>query len=335
LFALFITEAGAQPLGAGLRHDADGLPRARAQRVDSAVWVDAGVAAADGDHAFESPPAPGRLATAGEGRGCEASLRLPWGPITRCSQAVVAGAVGATAAVSLLAWWSQGFSSDFSVADEGWFGPNTYSGGIDKLGHAYSFYLGTRLGTRALGWAQVPHDDALRLAAGVGLGVGLGIEVLDGLSRSGQYGFSWEDLTMNAIGIGAGVLMESHPELDRRFAFRWMYSAGGSQWYDHHTYLVAFRLSGLASIGRNNPLRYLELVAGYGAKGFRSDFDFSAGDTRRRSIYLGVALNLSEVLFGSGRAHGREGRAQRVAEEALRYVQVPGTAVAKAWHRHP
>lgn len=266
---------------------------------------------------------------------CEAALRLPWGQIESCRTAVVAGTVATTATLSMLAWWSQGFTSRFSVASEGWFGKHTYAGGIDKLGHAYSFYVATRLGTRALTWARLPPSEALGLAAGLGLGVGLGIEVLDGLSRGGRYGFSWEDLAMNAVGTGLGVLMESRPELDRYLAFRLMYSRGGREgsWYDHQLYLLAFRLSGLSAIGPANPLRYVELVTGYGAKGFRRDQDYSVEDTRRRTAYVGIALDLTELLDRTAFAgSARHGSAHRWTTEALRYLQPPGTVVAA--HRH-
>jgi len=103
---------------------------------------------------------------------------------------------------------------------------------------------------------------------------------------------------------------------------------------DRQVYLGALRLSGFESIGRDNPLRFVELVAGYGAKGFRSDGDYSAGDQRERSLYFGVALNLTEILDRTVFAgkHGGGGT-QWFATEALRYVQVPGTALLtkKTW----
>ncbi|HEY0877841.1 MAG TPA: DUF2279 domain-containing protein, partial [Zeimonas sp.] len=217
-----------------------------------------------------------------------------------------------------------------------WFGAGTYAGGIDKLGHAFSFYAATRLGTRALASVGASQDEALRLAAGVAFGFGVGVEVLDGLSRSGSYGFSWEDLAMNAVGIGLGIAMESDPRLDRRFAFRWMYSPAGrdDSWYDHHVYLVALRLSGFPSLDRASPVRYLEFVVGYGARGFRSDFDFGAGDLRRRRLYAGVALDVTELLDRTVfRGAARGGRAHRWTNETLRYVQPPGVALAfrRSW----
>lgn len=258
------------------------------------------------------------------------ALRLPWGPLESCTTAIVVAGVATSALVSVAAWWDQGFETRFSTAREGWFGPDTYAGGIDKLGHAFSFYAATRLGTRALTAVGASRGDALRLSASVAFGFGLGVEVLDGLSRSGRYGFSWEDLAMNVVGIGLGMAMESNPALDRRFAFRWMYSPRGrsESWYDHHTYLVALRLSGFESTG-SGPLRFLEVVTGYGASGFRSDFDFSGGDRRRRTLYLGLALNVTELLDRTVfRGEARGGHAHRWTTEALRYVQPPGTAAA-------
>lgn len=267
---------------------------------------------------------------------CEEDLRLPWGPIQSCRTAIVAGGIATSAAVSMVAWWAQGFTSNFNIADEGWFDKGAYAGGVDKLGHAFSFYLATRLGTRALSWARLPQHEAKRVAAGVTFGFGLGVEILDGLSRNGRAGFSWEDMVMNALGVGLGVAMETHPQLDRHLAFRWMYSPGGrdGSWYDHHVYLLAWRLSGLSAIGPDNPLRYLELVAGYGAKGFRTDLDYSQGDLRRRTAYFGIALNLTELLDRTAFAgSARDSSARYWTAETLRYVQPPGTVAAwrKDW----
>lgn len=318
------------------------LPGARPVAVEASTRFDPVVFADSAAFAFTRPDALASAGPAGIGVArtshgsvpavaeCPA-LRLPWGPIESCTTAIVAAGVATSALVSAAAWWGQGFDTRFNVASEGWFGSDTYAGGIDKLGHAFSFYAATRLGTRALTAVGASPGDALRLSASVAFGFGLGVEVLDGLSRSGRYGFSWEDLAMNVIGIGFGLAMESNPEFDRRFAFRWMYSPRGrsESWYDHHTYLVALRLSGFESIGPRNPLRFLEVVTGYGASGFRSDFDFSDGDRRRRTVYLGLALNVTELLDRTVfRGDARGGAAHRWTTEALRYVQPPGTAAA-------
>jgi hypothetical protein len=95
------------------------------------------------------------------------------------------------------------------------------------------------------------------------------------------------------------------------------------------------RLSGWSAIGPDNPLRYLELMVGYGATGFPRDVAPDAPDERRRTLHAGIGLNLTELLdraVFTGERRG--GRAQWFATELLRYVQVPGTAAtveARTW----
>ena len=49
---------------------------------------------------------------------------------------------------------------------------------------------------------------------------------------------------------------------------------------------------------------------------------------RSRHVYLGISLNVSEILRNSVfRDSARKTRSQRVTETVLEYVQVPGTAV--------
>lgn len=77
-------------------------------------------------------------------------------------------------------------------------------------------------------------------------------------------------------------------------------------------------------------------MAGYGAKGFRSDQDYSVEDTRRRTAYVGIALNLTELLDRTAFAgSARHGSAHRWTTEALRYLQPPGTVMAVRRHWQP
>jgi hypothetical protein len=289
-------------------------------RLAAAATLDAGPA--DGIVAGTAP-------AAGRAADCAASLHLPAGPFETCRGVILTTAIVTTSVMGFVAWWHRGLDTQFDVAHEGWFGPDTYSGGIDKLGHAFSFYTGTRLATRAFGWAGVPADESLALSARLGLALGLGIELLDGFARGGQYGFSWEDLTMDVAGIGLAWLAETQPGFDRWFAFRWLYTRSGdpARRYDHHQYYAVLRLSGWSALGPANPLRYVELLAGYGAQGFQGESSLGASDQRSRSIYLGIGLNLTELLDRTAFAGASGGgRSQWFATELLRYVQVPGTA---------
>lgn len=268
---------------------------------------------------------------------CAEQFGMPWGPIRSCSNAIVVGVATTAMVAGFLGWWSDGFTSKFKFRNEGWFGPDTYSGGIDKLGHAFSMYVTTRLLNRAFTWAGDPESVSLWRATLLTAAIGLGIEVFDGLEKSGKYGFSWQDMIMNAAGIGLAFYAERNPEFDKWFAWRWRreLTTSGTGTYESHQYFGVLRLSGWSALGVYNPLRYVELMVGYGAVGFRGDSGGSNDDNRKRTVYAGVGLNLTELLdrtVYSGSLGG--GRTQWFTTEFLRYVQLPGTASihpARTW----
>jgi hypothetical protein len=281
------------------------------------------------------PCAPSPRAPTPRERECAASLGLPFGPVASCRDALLATAITVTAVTGFVAWWHRGLDTQFDVAHEGWFGADTYSGGIDKLGHGFSFYVGTRMLNRGFGWAGMPADESLPLSIKLAVGLGLGIETLDALARGGKYGFSWEDLVMDSAGIALGWLAETQPAFDRWFAFRWLHASAGDpqRRYDHHQYYAVLRLSGWSALEPWNPLRYVELLAGYGAVGFRGESALDSSDTRARTLYAGIGLNLTELLERTVFAGDwRGGRTHWFATELLRYVQVPGTAAIGEAH---
>lgn len=118
---------------------------------------------------------------------CAASLGLPSGPIADCRDAILATTVTVTvtAVTGFVAWWYGGLDTRLDIACEGWFGADAYSGGIDKLGHMFSFDVGSRMMNRGFDWAGLPANESLALSTTLALGLGLGIEVLDGLARGG------------------------------------------------------------------------------------------------------------------------------------------------------
>lgn len=270
---------------------------------------------AHGPSHFPSTPAPARHRCAG------AAIDEAWrgrhaGPI------LIGTSVG-VAAYGWRNWWQEGFHGHFATENEAWFGSNTYSGGADKLGHLYMSYAGTRLLTGLLVWDGAEPSHALRTAALYTLGTFAAIEVLDGFSKTWR--FSREDMLMNAVGVGAGVLLERNDRLDRLIDLRLRYrpSNGGFDPfgdYSGQTYLVVAKLAGWPGImQRTGMLRYLEIAAGYGSRGFEAG---QAGKGRRH-VYVGVSLNLSELLGRAGA--GKHERARRVADTALEFVQIPGT----------
>ncbi|MGV3741636.1 MAG: DUF2279 domain-containing protein [Burkholderiaceae bacterium] len=242
--------------------------------------------------------------------------------------------LGSSAAVGLYGqqkWWQDGFDSRFKQENEGWFGRNTYSGGADKLGHFFMAYAGTRLSSSAFEWAGNAPEDSLRLAALTTLGILSGVEILDGFSRN--WNFSKEDAIVNALGTGAGILMEKNPELDRLLDIRLLYwpsKESGREFnpfgdYSGQTYLLVAKASGVPALREHPVLRYLEVAIGYGTRGY-SDSPRKESIDPERNVYVGLSLNLSEVLRDTV-FHSRQSRTtQRATETFLEFVQVPGTA---------
>ena len=295
------------------------LPLAQAQGVPDGATAD---------------PTPDRQAD-GEPAGAAAPLERRWlarrAPgedrfLPPRTTAIMVGGSLAIAAYGKRKWWRDGFNRRFRTVDEDFFGQGTYSGGADKLGHFYMNYVGTRLFAKLFEWDGNAPARALRLAAAYTLGTFAAVEVIDGFSR--KWRFSKEDLLMNAAGVGAALLMESNPRLDRMLDLRFQYrpSREGGQGvdpfgdYSGQTYLVVAKAAAVPALREHPVLRYAELAVGYGTRGYSAGSD----GPRSRNVYVGVSLNLSELLNGT--VFRDAPSAQWFARTALEFVQVPGTA---------
>ena len=199
--------------------------------------------------------------------------------------AVIGGGILLVGAYGAAKWWDEGFTGDFRTQKEGWFGQNTSSGGADKVGHAFSAYVGTRVVTQALEALGNEPAAARWLAAASTLAVMLGIEIADGYSK--QYRFSGEDAVMNVLGVGLGYLMERNRALDDLLDFRLLYRKSDNSSFDPagdysgQTYLMAVKASGVPALRGNSVLRYLELAVGYGTRGYQGP----PGVERERNVY--------------------------------------------------
>lgn len=246
--------------------------------------------------------------------------------------ALIAGSSLLVGAYGLKKWWNDGFTGDFRTVSEGWFGQDTPYGGADKLGHAFFAYAGSRLLTRAFEEAGNDHDRALPLGVWTTLGIMTAVEILDGYSK--QYEFSKEDAILNVAGVALGYVLERNPDLDRLIDVRVLYRPSAGKFdpfgdYSGQKYLLALKASGVPALRENPLLRYFELTAGYGTRGYESP----PGVVRSRHVYAGVSLNLSEVLGSTVfRGAGERSRVQRATDLFFEFVQVPGTA-ALARHR--
>ena len=125
---------------------------------------------------------------------------------------------------AVLGWgvanWDYG-SGGPRFQSEGWFDRETEEGGADKLGHFYSAYLFSHLFAGQYERWDFDKDQAIRWGALSSLGVTGLIEVGDAFS---DYGFSYEDMISNTLGVAAGYLLWSSPELSRKIDLRVEYN---------------------------------------------------------------------------------------------------------------
>jgi hypothetical protein len=255
-------------------------------------------------------------------------------------------AVGAGLAAVGLRDWDWGNGSQFQTIEEGWFAKNTAHGGMDKIGHAFSTYviadiLTDRIRANASNPIGAPITGAL-VAFGI---MGLG-ETLDGFT--GRHRFSREDIVANGVGAAFAILRNSIPGLREKLDWRLMYTpasferpgiteseeAGILPPYQRQRYIMALKGSGFEAL-KTTPLRYAELHVGFDARGFEPD-ERRLRYPIERTFYVGVGLNLNEVLFGAGSVPNfrkyKDTLPAWAVQKAFEYLQVPYTA-AYGGHR--
>jgi Predicted periplasmic lipoprotein (DUF2279) len=243
--------------------------------------------------------------------------------------AVIGGVTLAVGVYGRKHWWNNDVTSSFGTRNEGWFGQGTYAGGADKLGHAFTTYAGTRILARVFEGLGNAPEHSLRLAGWTSLSVLTGVEVLDGFSS--RWRFSYEDAVSNVAGVAIALLLERHPSIDALLDFRLLYRRSDDDRlrgktsptgdYSGQTYLLAFKADGVPPL-RDVPLvRYLELLVGYGARGYEVQRD------PHRLVYYGVGINLSRVLGDTlFRGDLKSGKAEGATDTLLELFEVPGTA---------
>ena len=186
----------------------------------------------------------------------------------------------------------------FHVENEGWFGQNTYVGGADKASHFVSFYGVPRIANEYNRAFHVPKDQAALLASGTAFLGGLMTEIGDGTNK---FGFSWEDLTMDALGAATGLAI-MHYNLDDLFGFRagivpgspTAPTGGLGRDYSSEIYTADFKFAGIAKRACFNPgfARYFLFSITYGTKGY----PYSDPIVRQRQLGLEIGLNFGAIM---------------------------------------
>jgi hypothetical protein len=247
--------------------------------------------------------------------------------------------VGAGFAIVGFKDWDWGNTSGFQTIEEGWFSKNTRHGGMDKIGHSFSTYviadlLTDRIRANASNPMGAPITAALVAFSIMGLA-----ETMDGFT--GRHRFSREDIVANGVGALFSVFRNTIPGLREKLDWRFMYTPASYERpgitgengilppYERQRYIMALKGSGFETL-KDTPLRYAELHVGFDARGFEEK-ERELGYPIERSFYVGVGLNLNEVLFGTGPnpnfARYRDTLPGWAARKTLEYVQVPYTSV--------
>jgi hypothetical protein len=247
--------------------------------------------------------------------------------------------VGAGFAIVGFKDWDWGNTSGFQTIEEGWFSKNTRHGGMDKIGHSFSTYviadlLTDRIRANASNPTGAPITAALVAFSIMGLA-----ETMDGFT--GRHRFSREDIVANGVGALFSVFRNTIPGLREKLDWRFMYTPTSYERpgitgengilppYERQRYIMALKASGFETL-KDTPLRYAELHVGFDARGFEEK-ERELGYPIERSFYVGVGLNLNEVLFGTGPnpnfARYRDTLPGWAVRKTLEYVQVPYTSV--------
>ncbi len=241
----------------------------------------------------------------------------------------VAGIYGATAIIGITHW---GWGNDgFHFHSEGWFGKHTGSGGIDKLGHAFTSALISDFLTDRIRMASSRPEGAAITAGLLSFGVMSAIEVFDGYAS--DHGFSYEDMIVDTAGILFSVARNAIPGLREKIDFRQEYFPQAVDHgfhpflaYEGKRFLLALKLSGFDAF-RDTPLRYVEIQAGYYARGF-STAARRAGVRKRRVPFIGIGINLNELFLGPYERD--EHTLKWGARFALEHFQVPFNSLSTA-----
>jgi hypothetical protein len=227
--------------------------------------------------------------------------------------------------------WGWG-ETPFHFYREGWFGKNTAYGGVDKFGHAWTAHLMSDYMTwrlESLGFEKFQSSVTAALITGVAF---LGVELGDGFSH---YGASYEDFVASAVGISFSFLRTNVPGLAEKVDFRMEYlptghgDTFGLGDYSGKKFLLAWKFAGFEPF-KEGPLRYLELHTGYYTRGY-NEWERAAGIPQSRSPYVGLGLNLSELVFGHPSV--RDTLPGSVGRTILKYIQPPYTYISSGGSR--
>ncbi len=229
--------------------------------------------------------------------------------------------------------WNWGDNHDFWFGEERWFQGDTGAGGADKIGHCFAHYAVSRMTYSFFSYTEQSRNTAVIYSGLTAALIGTMIEIGDGFT--GRYGFSYEDLVVDYVGIIIAMISDRFPIFDQFIGFTATYVPskafrryGDGTYldfagdYSGWKYMFNFKLGGFKYIGLDIPefMRYVQFDIGYYTRQY-TDYDHENGDyDARRHWFFGISVNMREVardLFSWNR------KAQWLAEQPFQYYHVP------------
>jgi uncharacterized protein YfiM (DUF2279 family) len=237
-------------------------------------------------------PAAPRIKTIGVGPG--------WKPVLMA--AVMATTVAWAADNSL----DEPSSGRFQFANEGFFGRHTYNGGVDKAAHFVDYNLMQVAFANTYRRIGYTSGQSGWIGFATSLAAGLTTEIGDGTRI---FGFSWEDLLMDAFGAATAMGLSKSGWNDT-IGFRFgtfsqdpapsccADNTNIGRDYSGEIYTADLKIAGLARRLNFNPgpARFLLLSTTYGTNGY----NHVAPELRQRLVGLEIGVNFSEIFRSLG-----------------------------------
>ncbi|MDY6967941.1 MAG: DUF2279 domain-containing protein [Spirochaetota bacterium] len=230
--------------------------------------------------------------------------------------------------------WDWGGSDHWKWADEGWFEHDTDSGGADKIGHFFSHYTMTRIFYSIFNYTD--KDTSMEWFYTIILTCTVGALIEVGDAYSGKYGFSYQDLIADYIGIAIASFLEIFPTIDKCIGFSVEYqpTKGFREYNDKYIlncvsdysgwkYMMNFKLSALKHLGLEGYdfLRYIMFDLGYYTKGYTKYDKHENLTDHRRYWFMGISVNMMEVVSDF---HSDKGSTFHwLTQQPFKYYHVP------------
>ncbi|MBN2161167.1 MAG: DUF2279 domain-containing protein [Spirochaetes bacterium] len=222
-------------------------------------------------------------------------------------------------------------------SDEGYFSHGTRYGGADKLGHLFSHYCAMRMSCAVFNYTEKGSNIRFLYGSLLTMAVGLAIEIGDAYSG---YGFCYQDLIFDAIGMCIGGLLSAFPKVDAFVSLSIQYWPSRffrkypekltllPEDYSGMQVMANIKLAGFRAVGVNIPnfMRYIMIDIGYGTRGYTSyDRRFAWENFsipfKSQDIYVGISINMMEVVKDFFKDPGN--LACRATQQVFKYYHIP------------